>query len=62
MRIIGLRTGLRISDFLKLTKHHIDDEFIYKETEKTEFPVIIPIHIQVQENIKEEKRKFPTTD
>ena len=57
--IIGLRTGLRISDFLKLTKEHIDDEFIYKETEKTEFPVIIPIHKQVQEILKKRNGDFP---
>jgi len=57
--IIGLRTGLRISDFLKLTKQHIDDEFIYKETEKTEFPVIIPIHQQVQEILKKRSGNFP---
>ena len=57
--IIGLRTGLRISDFLKLTKQHIDDEFIYKETEKTEFPVIIPIHTQVKEILKKRNGDFP---
>jgi integrase len=57
--IIGLRTGLRISDFLKLTKQHIDDEFIHKETEKTDFPVIIPMHKQVQEILKKRNGNFP---
>lgn len=57
--IIGLRTGLRISDFLKLTNDHIDEEFIYKETEKTEFPVIIPIHNQVQEILTKRNGNFP---
>src|SRR5690606_36007597 len=45
--IIGLRTGFRISDFLKLTQKNLNDRFIEKTTEKTEFPVIIPLHEQV---------------
>jgi integrase len=57
--IIGLRTGLRISDFLKLTTENIDEEFIYKETLKTDFPVIIPIHHQVQEILKKRNGNFP---
>ena len=57
--IIGLRTGLRISDFLKLTKENIIDGFIEKNTIKTEFPVIIPIHDQVQFILDKRNRKFP---
>lgn len=57
--IIGLRTGFRISDFLKLEKNNLEDGFIYKETLKTEFPVIIPIHEQVQEILDKRNGEFP---
>jgi integrase len=57
--IIGLRTGLRISDFLKLTKKNIIDGFIEKNTIKTDFPVIIPIHEQVQFILDKRNSKFP---
>ncbi|MFV8345954.1 phage integrase SAM-like domain-containing protein [Flavobacterium sp. ZB4P13] len=57
--IIGARTGFRISDFLQLEKDNLDDGFIYKETFKTEFPVIIPIHEQVQEILDKRNGEFP---
>jgi len=57
--IIGLRTGLRISDFLKLTKKNLADGFIEKQTVKTDFPVIIPIHEQVQAILDKRDGKFP---
>jgi len=57
--IIGLRTGFRISDFLQLQKDNLNDGFIYKETLKTEFPVIIPIHQQVQEILDKRNGEFP---
>jgi integrase len=58
--IIGLRTGLRISDFLKLTKTNIDnDGFIYKNTFKTDYPVIIPIHEQVEAILNKRNGDFP---
>lgn len=57
--IIGARTGFRISDFLQLGKDNLDDGFIYKETLKTEFPVIIPIHEQVQEILDKRNGEFP---
>lgn len=59
--IIGLRTGLRISDFLKLTNKNIVDGFIEKQTIKTDFPVIIPIHQQVQSILDKRNGKFPRT-
>lgn len=59
--IIGLRTGFRISDFLKLTSKNIDSDFIYKETLKTEFPVIIPIHEQVKRILDKRNGNFPRT-
>jgi integrase len=57
--IIGLRTGLRISDFLKLNKKNLVDGFIEKNTLKTDFPVIIPIHDQVQFILDKRNGKFP---
>lgn len=57
--IIGLRTGLRISDFLKLTKKNIVDGYIQKKTIKTNFPVIIPIHKQVLEILNKRNNNFP---
>ena len=57
--IIGLRTGLRASDLLKLEKDCIIDNFIEWTTQKTEYPVIIPIHPQVEEILKRRQGNFP---
>jgi site-specific recombinase XerD len=57
--IIGLRTGFRISDFLSLTAKNLENGFIEKNTEKTDFPVIIPLHDQVQNILKKRNGKFP---
>jgi integrase len=57
--IIGLYTGLRISDLTKLTKKDRDDDFIYKRTHKTKFPVIIPIHNHVREILDKRGDNFP---
>lgn len=57
--IIGLRTGLRVSDFLKLTTKNIEDGFIFKKTVKTDFPVIIPIHGQVENILAKRNGAFP---
>ncbi len=57
--IIGLRTGFRISDFLKLTKKNLIDGFIEKQTIKTDFPVIIPIHNQVKYILDKRNGDFP---
>lgn len=57
--IIGLRTGFRISDFLQLTPENLVDGFIQKETEKTGFPVIIPIHEQVRNILDKRDGAFP---
>lgn len=57
--IIGLQTGLRISDFLKLSNKNLVDGFIEKNTLKTDFPVIIPIHEQVQFILDKRNGKFP---
>lgn len=57
--IIGLRTGLRISDFLKLTTKNLIDGFIEKKTIKTDFPVIIPLHPQVKQILSKRNGMFP---
>lgn len=46
--IIGLRTGLRVSDFTRLHEATIKDGFIEIETFKTKKEVAIPIHPQLQ--------------
>ena len=57
--IIGLRTGLRVSDFLKLKQTNIIDGFIEIETQKTGQEVVIPMHKQIKE-ILEKRKGFPT--
>lgn len=46
--IIGLRTGLRVSDFTRLHEATIDGDFITMETLKQGNEVVIPLHPQVQ--------------
>ena len=50
--LIGLRTGLRISDFMRLEKFNIDDDQIKTKTKKTGEDVIIPMHKDVKRIIK----------
>lgn len=57
--IIGLRTGLRISDFLKLKITNIKDGFFEIETIKTGEFVKIPIHDQVQRILLKRNGNFP---
>jgi len=56
--IIGLRTGLRISDFLRLKDTNIINGFIEIETQKTGQTVTIPLHSQVKA-ILEKRGGFP---
>lgn len=56
--IIGLRTGLRISDFLRLKDANIKNGYIEIETQKTGQTVTIPLHKQVKE-ILEKRNGFP---
>jgi len=58
--IIGLRTGLRISDFLRLKETNIKEGYIEIETQKTGQNVVIPMHPQVKE-ILEKRNGFPNT-
>ncbi|MDR6300668.1 site-specific integrase [Mesonia maritima] len=50
--IIGLWTGLRISDLFSLSMNDIEDGLIFNSNKKTEIPVIIPIHPQVDKILK----------
>ena len=49
--IIGLHTGLRISDFMKLDMNDITDDFFKVQTKKTKTKVVIPIHPEVRKVI-----------
>ncbi|MDI6033120.1 phage integrase SAM-like domain-containing protein [Flavobacterium sp. LB2P84] len=57
--IIGLWTGLRISDFLQLKKEDYNDGFIQNNNFKTGIPVIIPIHPDVQEILDKRTGELP---
>lgn len=41
--LIGAETGLRFSDYSRLTKHHLKDDFIRISTLKTKDTVVVPI-------------------
>ena len=47
--IIGVWTGLRVSDLLKLRLDDIKDGLIYNINKKTDYPAIIPVHHHVEE-------------
>jgi integrase len=57
--IIGLRTGLRISDFMQLKKINIIDENIEIETAKTSHPVKIPLHQQIKKILVKRNGELP---
>lgn len=57
--IIGLRTGLRVSDLLSLTTKDIKDGFIELRNKKTDYPVIIPLHDNVIEILNKRNGAFP---
>lgn len=57
--IIGLQTGLRISDFMQLKKINIIDEYIEIETHKTSHSVVIPLHQQIKEILLKRNGNLP---
>lgn len=57
--IIGLRTGLRVSDFLKLKTTHIKNGYFEVETTKTGEFVKIPIHRQVETILSKRNGNLP---
>ncbi len=57
--IIGVWTGLRISDLLPLTKKDVKNGFIDNTNFKTKIPVTIPIHPHVKEVLDKRNGNFP---
>lgn len=57
--MIGLKTGLRVSDLLSLNESKIIDGFIELKNIKTDFPVIIPIHEDVKVILAKRNGAFP---
>lgn len=58
--IIGLWTGLRVSDFLtRLSTDNIQDGYIEIKTLKTKASVSIPLHPQVKEILKKHNGQLP---
>ncbi|CAM1352381.1 site-specific integrase [Tenacibaculum insulae] len=57
--LIGVRTGLRVSDFMRLNAANIKEGFIEIKTIKTGAIVIIPVHSQIQAVIKRNNGKLP---
>lgn len=58
--IIGLRTGLRISDFLRIGKENIIGNVINITTIKTNQNLTIPIHPQFEDVLKKRKGNLPS--
>ncbi len=57
--IIGVWTGLRISDLLPLTKKEVKNGYIDNTNFKTDIPVTIPLHPQVKEILNKRNGNFP---
>ena len=57
--IIGVWTGLRVSDLLQLTKEDIANDFIDNVNFKTNIPVAIPIHRDVKQILNKRNGNFP---
>lgn len=47
--ILGCQTGQRYSDYSRITKEHLNGEFIYMRTQKTKTPVCIPVDKYIRE-------------
>jgi len=57
--VIGIWTGLRVSDLLKLTPDVIKDDFFQLKNKKTGIFVVIPIHKDVKAVLDKRGGKFP---
>lgn len=57
--IIGAWTGLRFSDWHKVTQKNIDGDFLTLTQEKTKDPVVIPLHPTVKAIIKKYDGTLP---
>lgn len=57
--IIGLRTGLRVSDFLRIKTTDVKEGYIEMTTQKTGDSVVIPLHPQVTEVLNKRNGALP---
>ena len=57
--IIGVWTGARVSDLLKFTKDNIENGFIEYTAQKTAQRIVLPLHPQVVEILKNLNGEFP---
>jgi integrase len=57
--IVGVWTGLRVSDLLQLTRKDIKDGYIDNTNFKTNIPVTIPIHPHVKKILDKRNGEFP---
>ncbi len=57
--IIGCRTGLRVSDFMRLDSSNVSNDLITIKAEKTKNEVVIPLHRQVKEILQKNNGDFP---
>jgi len=57
--IIGLRTGLRVSDFMKIKKENIIGNIINLTPQKTSQNLFIPLHPQFQTILDKRNGEFP---
>lgn len=60
--LIGCWTGLRVSDYLKLTKSHIRNNTIFLQMAKTGDSVIIPLHPVAQAILEKYNHVLPSTN
>ena len=58
--LIGCHTGLRMSDFSRLTSDHIKEGFITIEQKKTKHNVVIPVHSVVKKILKKYNGDLPS--
>lgn len=59
--VIGCLTGLRYSDYSRITPDHIKDDILTIRTKKTGAIVHIPLHPYVKEAIKRNNGKIPAS-
>jgi len=57
--IIGLRTGLRVSDFLRISEENILENVLNLTTVKTQQNLTIPIHPQFRKTLDKRNSGFP---
>ncbi|CAA0162499.1 tyrosine-type recombinase/integrase [Tenacibaculum maritimum] len=57
--VIGARTGLRVSDIMRLDKSNINGNMITIKTQKTGATIVIPLHPQIKIILVQNSGKFP---